>query len=171
MENKAELIKERELLKKQLQEIETKINKIPERQGVVTERLGFGDVYYMIDYCIKSLIVSKYEINNDYRYDFANQQRLIGTLFYDQKSCQNELDKRLFLQEYFAKVRELNKKYEWVADWNDHNQRKANYIFENGSLKIFVHYGQHLPTQYYFCLEADSELREHFGDRLKLLVA
>jgi hypothetical protein len=173
MENKAELTKELEQLKSRIAELEKSINEpTKERTGVVTEHLKIGDkVWNIVVIGNKTNVESAcWIIEDNSDLTFANTMKSIGHLFWDEESCQKELDRRLFLQEYFAKVKQLNKKYDWVADWSNGSQSKYCFLLRNNIIDTDIwKITKYQPTQYYFCCNAIQELKNHFKDRLKLL--
>jgi hypothetical protein len=178
MENKKETTLEQlealELgLKTRLNEVQTRIEQLKKKEikrGVVTEPLKPGDKIWVIsNYHVNGLKPEKKIVDNLY-IEFENNWVTIGDAFYDKKSCQKEIEKRLFLQEYFEKVRELNKKYDWVVDWNDIYEKKYFFYLNNNNILTSYNQQSHnLPTQYYFHEQANQELIKHFGNRLMLL--
>jgi hypothetical protein len=178
MKNSDQSLKKLESLENKYKEMGDEIKRLrrnletKDRVGLVTETLTEEDTIYFV---LQDLTGQQVVSNHDVPYftlEAMNSVQLAGNAFWDKASAEYQLESRLFRQEFVTKVKELNSKYNWVANFNNTEQYKYCFLItsENNIVSFAVQSNYRgLPIEYYFPMYVTNDLIEYFGHRLRLL--
>jgi hypothetical protein len=141
--------------------------------GIVREKdeLNIGDNVYFISFINGKCSVKKSRITELSKPYFDNL-KYSSFVYWDKQSCQIFFEALYFDFEYSKKIKELNSKYGWEINWYDRRQEKYRFSIENDEVLLVNSNRNPFPVQpgdWYFSIKIEQELRDFFGDRLKLI--